>query len=191
MKVELISTAGGIHFPARDNKGTCFYVKLVNHVAYEHSWYNSVTDKQVVSRDHNDQNQNWNIVRHPYVLGAAKLIVQMDAPRSMILAGAPNDAANIQVDNFVMIGLAPMAKAGDPAYYKAYGTSDSTAWGSQNVWLNSQPVPLAPFGKSGTSTVAPLGIDGLMNLKTPYALDVRALDAGGVGVSSDIYLIVN
>ncbi|MBC7370565.1 MAG: hypothetical protein H7326_03315 [Bdellovibrionaceae bacterium] len=60
------------------------------------------------------------------------------------------DSTKILVDNFILVGLAPSAQIGDPAFCKAYGTNE-------------------------------IGRD--------YSLDLRAIDAGASGQTSDIYVL--
>jgi hypothetical protein len=176
--------------PARDAKGTCYYVKLIGAAYYQPSSSNGQLDSEIVSRNHDVPNYTANDLRHPYLLGNATLGISMEGARSLVLSGGADSSSSILVDNFILVGLAPASQAGNPAFYKAYGTSDSTVQNSGAIAFKQTPVYLTPFATGGTSTIAPLPIDGSMQTNQSYQLDVRALDCGIVGRSSDIYLVV-
>jgi hypothetical protein len=116
----------------------------------------------------------------------------MQGPRNVVLSGAADSTTKITVDNFILVGLKPASASFNASYYHAYGTSDSTIMyngNSDNILLQNSPVLLQPFGSGGTSTLTPLQVDGQMQVGSPTEVDVRALDCGGIGNNSDIYIV--
>jgi hypothetical protein len=178
-----------LHVPARDASGTCYAMKLVQAVSYNPSNQNSVIDRDVISRNHDLKNYTADDVHNPYVLGKSALRLYLEGERSLKLAGGLSATAPIQVDNFILVGLAPTKQFGNPFYYLAYGTSDATVHGTSGVLFNNENVNLTAYAVGGTSQVPPISLDNKISSAVDYTLDVRALDCGGIGVVSDLYVL--
>jgi hypothetical protein len=178
--------AATLNIPKRDsNSGECFVMKIVSKAIFQKSATNPNQDNDVVSRDHATNTSN----HHPFVLGNAMVRMRLGGERAIKLSGGKNDTANILVDNFLLIGIAATSQIGDPQYYKAYGTSDSSAIGYQGVLFKDVTIPVTAFATGGTSTIKPLSLAGQIEIDRDYTLDVRALDAGSYGEVSDIYML--
>jgi hypothetical protein len=193
--IQMISlpSSGALNIPARGDDGVCYAVKLINKSNWSPSNNNPNSDQQVISRNHASSIYNDpSLIHAPYLLGSALLDVYLQGERSILLSGGANASSNITVDNFVLIGVMPSSQNSDPHFYKAYGTADSTViynGNTDNIMFMNQAVALTPFASGGTSTIKPLAIDGEMQVKQNYTLDIRAEDCGGSGNNSDIYLV--
>lgn len=202
VEVTLPADGSPLHVPARTDKGICFTLKLVSAKAYNPSSKNPDRDGDVISADH-DKGETLN--SHPYNLGEKVVNLFLEGPRSIKLAGSPDGLSEIKVDNYILVGIAPTTEIYDPIYYKAYGTSDcrihnvptnaigitppyNNTEGIAYLSYNDYPVLLTPFATGGTASVTPFRVDGDMKTNRSYSLDFRALDCGGIAVTSDIYL---
>ncbi|RYZ81473.1 MAG: hypothetical protein EOP06_23415 [Proteobacteria bacterium] len=189
--VELDATNGQVlDVPARSTDGVCFLAKLISSVTYDPAESNPNVDNDIVSRDHaggiyNDAER----VHSPFNMGSKTVRLLLRGARSVKLSGGKNETSKIVVDNFILVGLSPTAQIGTPSFYKAYGTSDSTVRKTNSVLFKSKEVPLKAFATGGTSTFTALALDGSIEISRDYSLDVRALDAGSAGNTSDIYVI--
>lgn len=198
-----------IRVPARGGtKNICYSVKLVDGVYFETSRKNPFRDNSVISSDH-DNKANGANNSHPFNLGQSVVNVILEGPRAIKLSGATSGTEKIAVDNFILVGVMPKENLHNPSYYTGYGTSDCQIYnvpgnsigyntppynntdGRYYVNFNSSPVELVPFAIGGTANVDPFRIDGDMSTNRVYSIDFRALDCGGVGYSSDIYLTFN
>jgi hypothetical protein len=179
-----------LDIPALTSDGICYIVKLISKSDYDPSSKNPKSDIEVVSRDHDKSVSDSNITHHPYALGSKTLRLTFNDQRALRLSGAANDTASILVDNFILVGISLSTMKGTPSYYKAYGTKDSCVNGNDHVLFQNVAIPLTAFATGGTSTIRPLDLEGVTELKKEYTLDVRALDAGSVGHNSDIYLLI-
>ncbi len=187
--IVLQMSAGHLDIPARDAQGNCYVVKLLSATSFSPSSQNTVIDKEVISRNHDLSGNTSTDIHNPYLLGKAEVTMFLEGARSVMLAGGANDTDNITVDNFILVGIAPVAQAGNPQFYHSYGTSDSTVNNTDGILFKNQNIQLAAFATRGTSTIVPLSLEGQMTIKQDYALDLRALDCGGIGNNSDIYLL--
>ncbi len=189
--IELQPPAVGnlLHVPARDSSGVCYTLKIINPSRFSPSSINTLLDLDVVSRNHDNGYSDPTKIRHPYVLGESSFGLYLEGERSLKLAGGNSATTGISVDNFILVGLSPIAQLGNPFYYLAYGTKDSTVGDLTGVLFNDQTVPLTAYAVGGTSLVPPLNLDNKVSSKVNYALDVRALDCGGVGTVSNIYVL--
>jgi hypothetical protein len=173
-----------LNIPKRDNNGLCYIVKIISAENFKPSSKNMLIDNEVTSRNHDSAGTH-----HPYVLGAQEVRMNLGGERAIKVSGGANDTANITVDNFILVGIAPSSIIGDPTYYKAYGTSDSTLPNTNSILFKDVEIPVKAFATGGTSTIAPLSLAGLIEINKEYTLDFRGLDAGGIGVISDIYIL--
>jgi hypothetical protein len=184
--VEIPYGAGQVlDIPARDENGLCFVVKIIGKAKFDPSDSNPHVDTDVFSRNHGPGPST----HHPFDMGSEVVRMVMEGGRSIKLSGGKNDKTKITVDNFILVGIAPSSMVGDPAYYKAYGTSDSAVYGSSGILFKDVNIPVKAFATGGVSTIEPLSLDGMIEVKREYSLDVRALDAGASGAVSDIYIL--
>jgi hypothetical protein len=178
-----------LDIPARSADGLCYTAKIISAAYFSPSATNPQSDADVISRNHDRGYGNVDMLHHPYVLGSRLVRLILHGERTVKLSGGKNDTAAILVDNFILVGIAPIAQIGTPSFYKAYGTLDSGANGNDHVIFKDVNVGLTAFGTGGVSTIAPLKLEGLVEMQREYGIDVRALDAGGVGQNSEIYLL--
>ncbi len=215
-KVEIrtpLENGAPIRIPARDDKNVCYAIKLVDAVDFPTSSVNQKRDYSVLASDHDSKDpsgsgKNKRVNSHPYDLGQRVVNLFLEGPRSIKLSGAPDGMARIEVDNIILVGVMPTHQLRDPHFYKSYGTSDcqiynvpgnplgtyppyNNADGLFYISFNSSPVQLIPFAVGGTANVDAFRVDGDMETNRGYSLDFRALDCGGKGYSSDIYLSFN
>jgi len=174
-----------LNIPKRDSSGNCYLVKIISKANYNPSSLNPLSDADVVSRNHD----TGPTTHHPYNLGEAMVRMILAGERTIKLSGGKNDTNSITVDNFILVGVAATSQIGDPSYYKAYGTSDATIPNSDSILFKNSAIPLTAFASGGTSTIAPLSLEGQIVIGQDSTLDIRALDCGGIGVVSDIYLL--
>ena len=113
----------------------------------------------------------------------------MGGPRVVKLAGGPNAGTPIKADNFILAGIRPPDLQIHSKQYQSYGTADSTVIGTNVVYFRNEPVPLTPFGSSGTATVTPLVLASDVDSQLTHRLDLRMLDCGGSREQSEIYLL--
>lgn len=180
-----------LEIPARDpNSGICFALKLMDAIAplVKSSTFANV-DTDVIARSHDTGSRNPDMTRNPFIMGKASLSVLLKGERSILLAGAADDKTKITVDNFILIGVNPENKIGDPDNYRGYGSKDSAVAGGSEIIFKNERIPLVPFATGGVSTIEPLAISTAMELNKNYFLDIRALDCGNVGGMSDLYLV--
>gem|GEM_PF-5737455 len=177
---------------AAGSSGVCYAVKLMNQAAFNPSSHNSVIDPDLVTRNHDLSQYSASDVHNPYSMGRARLQVYLQGERSVLLTGGADPAAKISVDNFMLVGLAPSAQYGNPYYYLAYGTSDATVLyngDTKNVLFNHQPVLLEPYAVDGTATIPPISLDNKISSEVYYTLDARAIDCGGIGYLSELWVL--
>lgn len=196
--LELSSVSDLLSIPARDSRGLCYAIKLLEHINNSSSTLTTVFDSDVISRNH-DGNvaSRTNRNEHPYQMGAVNVPFKINGARVVKLAGGVSASSPILVDNFVLIGVHPTAadiRGQIASHYTIYGSSDSTLVDSQgtsskNISVMGELIPLIPFATGGTSSIAPLDVTRQVEPNVTQTLDLRALDCGGARELSDIYLL--
>jgi hypothetical protein len=184
-----------LHIPDRSpsTHGVCYAIHLINGISEGPSYLTTTHDSTVVSRNHDlnsgDPTNHWN----PYLMGSAYMQFEMANQHQVDLTGAPDASTPVLVDNFIIVGIAPVLATTQiqPMYYGAFGTSDSTttfAGGTGNILLATVPLQLTSFASGGTASVGPLNVSNEVATGIAYNLDLRAEDCGGARNLSDIYI---
>ena len=192
--IELTSLNDLLKIEARDARGLCYAIKLLNGIENSSSSLTKDIDQDVTSRNHDSGATN----HHPYNMGTVKTEFRLEGQRVVKLSGGLSETAPILVDNFVLIGVHPAdqdVSSDLNSAYSALGTADSTVINEKTnsdtnaIEFNQTLIPLKKFGTGGTISLSAVDITRSAKPQVIHSLDFRALDCGGSRELSDIYLL--
>ncbi len=171
--------------PPRSAGGLCYYIKMVNARPTVSSTNYPEMRTDITARSHDN-----GVTPYPRILGARLLEGMMVlGEREIILSGSSSGQAQIQVDNFFLLeSIYETADGLTRRELFGQGTADAPLSGV-GLMVDSQRVNYIPGVAGGTAIINPVDLKPFIPLNRLVDLQISALDCGGVGGTTDIYIL--
>lgn len=166
--------------PPRDDKGTCYYVKMINKTPYQSSEDYKHMRTDIVARDHDGQTP------FPRIMGTGSFAFTLGGKRLVHVGSDFTGQKSMYMDNFLLLEVASFR---DFALL-GYGTADSVP-NNGPMTVNGLPVNFTSFAPGGTATVPFIHArrDAHIPIEEPVLFRATSLDCGVIGQTSDVYLV--
>jgi hypothetical protein len=166
--------------PERDDKGTCYYVKMFDKTPYQSSEDYKHMRTDIVARDHDG------MTPHPRIMGTGRFAFTLAGKRLVHVGSDYTAKDSMYFDNFLLLEIASFR---DFALL-GYGTADSLPLNGP-MTVSGLPVNFTAFAPSGEATVPFIHArrDGHIPIQEPVLFRATALDCGVIGQTSDVYLV--
>lgn len=130
------------------------------------------------------------ITPHPRIMGSTQIgALTIQGDREIILSGSSDGTAKIMVDNFFLLEALFSDEQGAAARTLfGQGTADAPIPG-QPLLVDTQEVTYIPGKSGGTDIINPVDLKPFIPINKTLNLRISSLDCGGVGGTTDIYIL--
>jgi hypothetical protein len=132
------------------------------------------------------------VTPHPRIIGSSannaggtkSFNLLLLGEREIMLSSNSYGSANIAVDNFILLEV---TTPGSIVLWGS-GTADAPP-DSGSILVGGQPVPFTSNASGGTDRFTPVNLASLLPQNQNLVFKASALDCGGVGSTTDVYLL--